>query len=196
MRVRLSLIKVKYYREEKTYTCGPAALKIAFSHFGKHFSEKELVKFSGGIKVSGTTFEQMKKIAKKAGFRVVVAKTGNTWRDLQKFIDMGLPVIVDFRCYGDGHYSVAVGYDKKHIYIMDPASDRLVKRIKSVIPGGNPQERISKFKYLKDPYSEEHARKIEIKDFIRRWWDNKFNTKKRIKGQKIYRRWMMVVKPK
>ncbi len=196
MRVRPKLIKVRYHREEKTYTCGPAALKIAFSHFGKHFSENTLIRFAGGVGIEGANFEKMKKIAKKAGFRVVVARTGNRWKDLQKYIDRGLPVIVIFRCWGDGHYSVAVGYDKKYVYIMDPASDRLVRRVRVVYPTKDPREKISKYAYLKHPRSEDHARKTKIKEFIKRWWDNKFNTKKKVKGQEIYRRWMMVVKPK
>jgi ABC-type bacteriocin/lantibiotic exporter with double-glycine peptidase domain len=55
------------------------------------------------------------------------------WRMMEAALDRGSPVIVAFQAWADapadysqdwddGHYAVAVGYDEKSIYFMDPST--------------------------------------------------------------------------
>ena len=49
---------------------------------------------------------------------VLIFATGCS--DIKKYLDKKTPVIIDWFNKDDGHYSVVVRLDKKHICLMDP----------------------------------------------------------------------------
>ncbi|MFA6096427.1 MAG: C39 family peptidase [Candidatus Paceibacterota bacterium] len=116
--------------------CGPASLKMVLRFYGVEKTEKELAELSGWNKRLGVDDSGIKKAAEGLGFRVRVKNRSN-YRDIQNWLDGGIPVIVNWFTGGrpdnsgsemaDGHYSVAVGLDKRSIYLQDPEIGRIRK---------------------------------------------------------------------
>lgn len=131
------LLNVKPFQETLYHSyCGPATLKILFSYYGINKTEKELAKIAGWNKVLGIDDMGIKKAAEKLGFKVVVNNNSN-FKDIQKWLDKEIPVIVNWFTRGrndypesetaDGHYSVAMGLDNKFIYLQDPEIGKMRK---------------------------------------------------------------------
>jgi len=131
------ILNTKAFQETLYYSyCGPATLKILFSYYGIDKTEKELAKMAGWNKVLGIDDRGMKKVAEKLGFKVKI-KNNSSYKDIQKWLDKGVPVIVNWFTRGrndypesetaDGHYSVAVGLDDKFVYLQDPEIGKMRK---------------------------------------------------------------------
>lgn len=116
--------------------CGPASLKIVLAYYGLEKSEKELAKLCLTHASLGTSAENIKKAAKKFGFKVEI-KNNSAFKDIQKWLNKEVPVIVNWFTRGrtdykesevpDGHLSVVAGLDKKYIYLQDPEIGKLRK---------------------------------------------------------------------
>lgn len=131
------LLDIKPFQEtlRKSY-CGPASLKIVLDYYSTDKTEKELAKMAGWNKTLGIDDRGIKKAAKILGFRVKV-KNNSNYRDIQNWLNKGVPVIVNWFTKGrnnypesetaDGHYSVVMGLDDKFIYLQDPEIGRIRK---------------------------------------------------------------------
>lgn len=133
-------IKLKSFRENSVGGyCGPASLKIVLDYYKMEKSEDELAKLCKTSNNLGTTPENIKKVAEKFGFKVQI-KENTTFRDLEKWLDKKVPVIVNWFTRGrndytesdiaDGHYSVVAGLDEKYIYLEDPELGKVRKMAK------------------------------------------------------------------
>ena len=142
-------LKVKPFQETLgAGMCGPASLKIVLDYYGINKSEKELARATRTTKILGTDAAGLTKAAKQLGFKVSV-KSNGTFTDIEKWLNKGVPLIVNWFTRGrkdysdsevaDGHYSIVCGIDNEYIYLQDPEI------------GGN--------------------RKIEKNDFKRVWFD-------------------------
>ena len=131
------ILEVKPFQETLNASmCGPATLKILLDYYGIKKSEKELARMSGWNKTLGIDDQAMKKTAEKLGFKVKI-KNNSKYSDLQKWLEKGIPVIVNWFTRGrndypesetaDGHYSVVMGLDDKFIYLQDPEIGRIRK---------------------------------------------------------------------
>ncbi|MDD2786077.1 MAG: cysteine peptidase family C39 domain-containing protein [Patescibacteria group bacterium] len=121
-------LKVKHYRERPGY-CGPASLKILFSHYGVEASEIKLGRIAGTVAKIGTFHEGLVKAAEVHGFKTYT-KERATFKDLDTWINRKkTPVIVDWFSDYDDHYAVVIGLDKKYIYMDDPELDKPMRRI-------------------------------------------------------------------
>ena len=131
------MLEVKPFQETLYCSyCGPAALKILFSYYGIDKTEKELAKMAGWNKVLGIDDNGMKRAAEKLGFKVKI-KNNSSYKDIQKWLGKGVPVIVNWFTRGrndypesetaDGHYSIAMGLDDKFIYLQDPEIGKMRK---------------------------------------------------------------------
>lgn len=117
----LRILKVPHFIQSDDSTCGPASLKMVFAYYGVNLEEKEIAYACNHTYEYGCQGEDMVCAANHFGFDVFL-RNNSTVSDIEKFIDKGIPVIVDWFC-GDppeGHSSVVVGYDNKHLYILDP----------------------------------------------------------------------------
>jgi ABC-type bacteriocin/lantibiotic exporter with double-glycine peptidase domain len=130
-------IKLKPFQETLCSSlCGPASLKIVLDYYGIKKSEKELAKICKVDKDLGTDDKSIKRVAEKLGFKVII-KNNSNFKDIEKWLDKKVPVIVDWFTKGrqeysasevaDGHYSVVDGLDGKFIYIQDPEIGRIRK---------------------------------------------------------------------
>lgn len=116
--------------------CGPASLKIVLNYYGINLSEKKLVGLTQTTKETGTDDKGITNTAKSLGFRTQT-KNKSSFDDIEKWLKKGVPVIVNWFTRGrsdysnsevaDGHYSVVVGLDNKHIYLQDPEIGKLRK---------------------------------------------------------------------
>ncbi len=134
---------MKYFLDIKPFQgtlnkgyCGPASLKILLSYYGVKKSEKELAKLCSTTKELGTDDKRIKKAAEKLGFKVEI-KNNSSFKDIEKWLKIKIPVIVDWFTRGrnnqmdsdvaDGHYSVVMGIDDRFIYLQDPEIGKVRK---------------------------------------------------------------------
>jgi predicted double-glycine peptidase len=107
-------------------------LQSILYYYGEEFREDELVQKLQPTFKEGTRYLEIAKFAQSLNFRVDV-RTGMTLDDLQRLISEKKPVIlliqawsespVDYtQDWDDGHYVVAIGYDRQNIYFMDPST--------------------------------------------------------------------------
>lgn len=113
-------INIPFYKQDTAYTCGPAALQMAFSLLGKFKSEKALAQEAGTNK-NGTTHQGMIDTALGEKFYCYVNE-GSSLEEVKYFIHCGLPVIVDYTepSGEEGHYAVVSGYQDGRIILNDP----------------------------------------------------------------------------
>ena len=124
------LLDVKPFQETlNADMCGPASLKIVLDYYGVSKTEKELAKMAGLKKGLGIDEMGIKKTVEKLSFKVVI-KNNSNFKDIEKWLKKGVPVIVGWFTRGrndypesetaDGHYSVVMGLDDEFIYLQDP----------------------------------------------------------------------------
>ena len=126
-----NLIWVPLTRQCYDYTCGISALQSIFYYYGKEFRHDQLAKALEPHPLKGTNYKRMVEYARSLGFQVDVL-TQMSLEELKKLIDDRKPIIVLIQAWPDspvkwseswdeGHYAVAIGYDERNIYFMDPS---------------------------------------------------------------------------
>src|SRR3989344_5528693 len=133
----MKLLKIKSFQEtlHKGY-CGPAVLKMILEFYGIRKSEKELAILAGTSLNAGTDEKKMQQVLRDFGLTTAL-KDNASLNDIKRYLNKSTPVIVDWFTRGrkddsdsaiaDGHYSIAVGLDKQHIYLQDPEIGKLRK---------------------------------------------------------------------
>ncbi len=134
---RSILLSVKPFQETlHGGYCGPASLKIVTDYYNLDISEAELSQMCNRQVGLGVDAKSIKQAAEKLGFKVEV-KNNSKFNDLQKWLEKGVPVIINWFTRGrydypedevaDGHYSVVAGLDDNFIYLQDPEVGRTRK---------------------------------------------------------------------
>ena len=124
------LLNIKPFQEKLNYSyCGPATLKILLSYYGIDKTEKQLAKMAGWDKDLGIDDKGIKRAAEALDFKVKI-KNNSSFKDIEKWLEKDIPVIVNWFTRGrndysdsetaDGHYSVVMGLDDEFIYLQDP----------------------------------------------------------------------------
>ncbi len=110
--------------------CGPAAMQSILAYYGLEYFQDDLGKKMGTSIDFGTPVSRMVAFAKAEGFGAKL-REGITRAQLQYMLDLQHPVIlviqawagegVDWaKTWDSGHYVVAIGYDEKRVFFMDP----------------------------------------------------------------------------
>ena len=131
------ILKIKPFQETLNASmCGPASLKIALKYYGVEATEKELARLAGVSFDLGTDDKGLTRAAKHFGFKVKI-KNKSSFKDIEKWLDQKVPIIVNWFTRGrkdysdseiaDGHYSVVTGLDDKFIYLQDPEIGKIRK---------------------------------------------------------------------
>lgn len=119
-------------RQMGNYDCGPVALQAILAYWGIDVREDELIKLCLTTKENGTEREGLKKAAEHFGLTCKAASL--TFDDVKEYISQQIPVLIDLQAWADhperdwtkdwedGHYVVAIGYDKDKIYFEDPSA--------------------------------------------------------------------------
>ena len=128
-----NLIRVPLARQNANYTCGVASLQ---SILGYYNFDKRMDVLSAEVKPDqekGTNYLNIASFAKSLGFDVNI-RTNMTLDELKKHIDQKRPILLAIQAWADskssysssqnedGHYVVAIGYDDKNFFFMDPAT--------------------------------------------------------------------------
>lgn len=108
--------------QQLSYSCGPVSLlnilyqKGDFSH-----TEEELAELCDAKPGIGTANETLVKVAEDIGLEVAEVKQDANVSDIERNIDTGRFVIVNyFSAYsGNGHYSIISEYDDRSLYFRD-----------------------------------------------------------------------------
>ncbi len=127
-----NLIQVPMTRQATEYTCGASALQSLLGFYGEDINEGDLAKLLKTDDKEGTDYNEIVALAKSKGYQVKVFKNMSL-SDLKKQLDKKMPVLcliqawatkkVDYATdWEDGHYVVAIGYDKNRIIFMDPST--------------------------------------------------------------------------
>jgi len=103
------LIKQKY-----DFDCGPASLAMIFCYYNKCQDYPDLLKKAS--ENHGTGNFRMKELAEEIGFRTEVKENASI-DDIKKFLEKGIPVVVNYiePSEGWGHYAVVTGINDKII---------------------------------------------------------------------------------
>jgi predicted double-glycine peptidase len=131
------MLKIKPFQETLNASmCGPASLKIVLEYYGVEATEKELAWIAGASSDLGADDKGLVRAAKHFGFKVKI-KNNSNFKDIEKWLDQKVPVIVNWFTRGrkdysdsniaDGHYSVVAGLDNKFIYLQDPEIGKIRK---------------------------------------------------------------------
>lgn len=166
------LLNVGTFRQTNEYSCGPAAIKIILDSFGEKVSFAELVHRAKTTKHDGTCPENLEKAVNSLGYATFVQMNADIG-DIERFLNGGLPVIVNYQSpydeyqlralisgkkkYDDGHYAVVRGMNKKQLFLSDPAHE-----------GG---------------YNE-----VDKSVFVKLWYDKENNGN-------VFERWLMIIFP-
>jgi predicted double-glycine peptidase len=128
-----NLIRVPLSRQGHDYTCGVAALQSVLCYYGKEVREDTLAETLKSDIETGTDYRNIVEYALSEGFKADIQKEMNL-EDLKQWIRHKKPVILLIQAWHgsdpvdnltdweDGHYVVAIGYDYKNIYLMDPST--------------------------------------------------------------------------
>jgi predicted double-glycine peptidase len=132
-RVPQSHIKVKLpsAKQPKNFSCGASALRAIAVHFGVGPNNEQFyIDKCKTTPEDGTHPQEIIRVARELGL-TTRAKSNMTIKNLQAYLDEGIPVICSIQAWGDqdkytkdnhsGHYVVAIGYTKDKIYFMDPS---------------------------------------------------------------------------
>jgi ABC-type bacteriocin/lantibiotic exporter with double-glycine peptidase domain len=131
------ILKLKPFQETLNVSmCGPASLKIVLAYYGIEKLEKELAKLCYHDKNLGVDDGKIKRAAESLGFKVKI-KNGSNFKDIEKWLDKKVPIIVNWFTRGrqdysesevaEGHYSVVARLDEKHIFLQDPEIGKIRK---------------------------------------------------------------------
>jgi len=114
-------LDVPFHRQKTDYTCGPAALQMVFGYFKDFISQEELAQKAKTDKENGTTNQHMIETVRKNGFFCYV-NDNSTLNEIKHFIELGLPVIVNYIEPSDneGHFAVVSGCTRRNLILNDP----------------------------------------------------------------------------
>jgi predicted double-glycine peptidase len=135
----LNLIKVPRLRQATDYTCGVCALQAVLAYYGEDVREDELARALKANTKDGTRYREIVAYSRAHGYEVEIKKDADL-ADLEAVLKSGRPAICLIQAWADsnstdgkqkidyskdwqnGHYVVAVGFDKDNFYFMDPST--------------------------------------------------------------------------
>ena len=120
-------------RQYDGYTCGVTALQSILGYYGVDQRLDQLALALKPDPEKGTHYLRLAVYARSLGFEAEI-RNEMTLTELQECIDQKKPVLLAIQAWADsrsaysstnhedGHYVVAVGYDDKNFYFMDPST--------------------------------------------------------------------------
>lgn len=109
--------------KQAPYQCGPTSLRMVLAYFGIEIDEETISRISETAPIIGTTPEKLLVAAKKLGLEGMW-NNESSLQEIQKYIEKGTPVIVNWFYDDDGHYSVVIGMNKKTIVLLNPENGK------------------------------------------------------------------------
>lgn len=128
------LLPVPDTRQGTPFSCGASALQAILMYWGMELRESKLMKILHTSPETGTTPEDIVRVAVNLGFRADLRQNLGI-RDLEASMREGVPVIVMIQAWREGedlrkpwtdvwesgHYVVVIGADDEKMYFEDPS---------------------------------------------------------------------------
>jgi len=112
-------MKILYYKQEKSYTCGAAAMRIVLNSLGANFNEKEIEKMLGTNDERGTWTKSFAELANKLNLQFS-SKNNSSIEELKSLTEDYLIIICFYTSDNEDHYTVIRQIDKQFIHFSDP----------------------------------------------------------------------------
>ena len=110
-----------YFKQETSYTCGAAALRMVLASIGIKKTEKQVAKILGTNKRNGTLHDDFFKVAEHLKLKYIVERRSSV-KDLKKLQEKNYRIIVNYLLPVSkvGHYAVVREVHSKYIRLLDP----------------------------------------------------------------------------
>ncbi|MEK7620631.1 MAG: cysteine peptidase family C39 domain-containing protein [Patescibacteria group bacterium] len=121
-------LNVPHGYQPNDYTCGPKSLWMVLRYYKKRVPLSTLVTLCETTVKTGTRRRALERTMRHFGFQVH-AKPDAHLNDVQKWIEKGVPVIINFREWDEdiSHYAVIVGMTKTQVVLHDPSHGSDIK---------------------------------------------------------------------
>lgn len=128
----MKIIQLPKLHQIYEWDCGANAIQSVLAYYGIEKREEIIIKHAKTSEKHGTHINDITKTIKKFGLDLD-CKT-MTIKDLKKYIDKNIPIIVLLQAWSDkkevdwenswdnGHYVIAIGYNNDKIIFEDPSS--------------------------------------------------------------------------
>ena len=128
----MKILNFPELRQTYNYDCGANAVQSILAYYGIDTNESKIMKIAGTNKKEGTRPSKIIKTFEKFGLKTKSKEM--TIDQVKKFIDKKIPVLLLIQAWSkdknvnwekdwkDGHYAIAIGYDKIKLYFEDPSS--------------------------------------------------------------------------
>lgn len=127
-------IRCPYYKQSTSFSCWPVSVKMLLDFWENEpeFTEARLIKDLHAIPKVGTDNHIIIDYLLKYSYKVYYSTKGSV-ETIQKFLDLWLPMLVNYKnlLSWNGHFAVIIWYDDKVFYLNDPVyweSYRVVKK--------------------------------------------------------------------
>lgn len=110
-----------YFKQETSYTCGAAALRMVLASLGINKTEKQVAKILGTNKRSGTLHDDFFKVAEHLKLKYIVERRSSV-QDLKKLQEENYRIIINYLLPVSkiGHYAVVREVGNRYIHLLDP----------------------------------------------------------------------------
>jgi ABC-type bacteriocin/lantibiotic exporter with double-glycine peptidase domain len=127
----MKILNFPEFRQTYEYDCGAKALQAVLEYYGIDVPEGRIISLAKTTK-RGTSPKSVVNVIKR--YRLKFKDGQLTVSQIKKYLDKKTPVIILLQAWtekkkvdwekdwADGHYVVAVGYDKNKVYFEDPYS--------------------------------------------------------------------------
>lgn len=118
--------KAPFYKQETEHSCGVASLKMVLGYVDLNFSERKLATLLETVYKDevGIDRKNLAKVARLCGC-VAVERVNQNFKDIEKYLGLGFPVIVNYIWYDEfGHFAVVVGIEKDVLILNDPYNSK------------------------------------------------------------------------
>ena len=127
----MKILEFPTARQTYNYDCGAKAMHAVLTYYGIDTNENKILQIAKTTPKRGTPVHGMIRVAQHFKLKARIEELSIP--KLKKYIDREIPVILLLQAWGgqvadlkrdwkDGHYVVAIGYDKERIYFEDPSS--------------------------------------------------------------------------
>ncbi len=114
------MVRMKYFRQQQGFSCGPACARMMLHSFGIERSEEELIEILDAGAGKGTPRENWPRLARKFDVEVITGEPGSI-EELDKLLEEGWKVTV-LVLTDVPHYISYLGSKDGRVYMHDPWS--------------------------------------------------------------------------
>jgi|SRR3989344_7174130 len=121
-----------FYWQKRTWTCGPAALRIVLHKLKIKKTEEHLARLLDTTRLDGTKNKAFAKVARHYNLRHVI-RSNSSLNEVFDLMQDRFKVIVAYFCpiNNCGHYAVVNKIGRDYIHLLDPSLGPKIKYKKS-----------------------------------------------------------------